>query len=169
MKNPYMMLSLLIPGRKAPGNKIDVYLRPLVDDLKELWNEGIKTYDTSKQHSFKLHAALLWTINDFPAYANLSGWSTKGKLACPICNENTESSYLKSSHKLCYMGHRRFLPQKHNWRQKKEFFDGTKEHRIAPNELSGDQLLQQLMNVPKVQFGDDEATRKRKRTKIELN
>ena len=25
------------------------------------------------------------------------------------------------------------------------------------------------MNVPKVQFGDDEATRKRKRTKIELN
>ena len=59
MKNPYMILSLLIPGRKAPGNKIDVYLRPLVDDLKELWNEGIKTYDASTQHSFKLHAALL--------------------------------------------------------------------------------------------------------------
>ena len=116
-----------------------------------------------------MHAALLWTINDFPAYANLSGWSTKGKLACPICNENTESSYLKSSHKLCYMGHRRFLPLEHNWRQQKEFFDGTKEHRIAPNELSGDQLLQQLMNVPEVQFGNDEATRKRKRTKIELN
>ena len=31
-----MMLSLLIPGPKAPGNKIDVYLRPLVDDLQEL-------------------------------------------------------------------------------------------------------------------------------------
>ncbi|KAK9986017.1 hypothetical protein SO802_030968 [Lithocarpus litseifolius] len=36
MKDPYMILSLLIPRRKAPGNKIDVYLRLLVDDLKEL-------------------------------------------------------------------------------------------------------------------------------------
>ena len=35
MKDPYMILSLLIPGHKAPGNKIDVYLRPLVDGLKE--------------------------------------------------------------------------------------------------------------------------------------
>ena len=97
IKDPYMILSLLIPERKTPENKIDVYLRPLVDDLKELWNEGIKTYDASMQHSFQLHAALLKTINDFLAYANLSGRSTKEKLACLICNENTESSYLKSS------------------------------------------------------------------------
>jgi len=36
MKDPYMILSLLILERKAPGNKIDVYLRLLVDDLKKL-------------------------------------------------------------------------------------------------------------------------------------
>ena len=78
MKDLYMILSLLILGRKAPRKKIDVYLQPWVDDLKELWNEGIKTYDTSMQHSFKLYAALLWTINDFLAYTNLSRWSTKG-------------------------------------------------------------------------------------------
>ena len=104
MNDLYMILSLLIPGRKAPGNKIGVYLQPLVDDLKELWNEGIKTYGASTQHLFKLHIALLWIINDFPAYANLYGWSTKGKLACLICNKNTKSSYLNFSHKLCYMG-----------------------------------------------------------------
>jgi hypothetical protein len=40
---------------------------------------------------------------------------------------------------------------------------------MAPNELSGDQLLQQLMNVTNVQFGKDETTRKRKRTPNELN
>ena len=34
-----------------------------------------------------MRASILWTINDFPAYANLSGWSTKGKFACPICNK----------------------------------------------------------------------------------
>ena len=59
MKDPYMILSLFIPGHKAPENKIDVYLQPLVDDLKELWNEGIKAYDASTQHLFKLHVVLL--------------------------------------------------------------------------------------------------------------
>ena len=84
MKDLYMILSLLILGRKAPRKKIDVYLRPLVDDLKELWNKGIKMYDTSMQHSFKLYATLLWTINDFLAYTNLTRWSTKRKLVCPF-------------------------------------------------------------------------------------
>ena len=59
MKDPYMILSLFIPGHKAPENKIDVYLQPLVDDLKELWNEVIKAYDASTQHLFKLHVVLL--------------------------------------------------------------------------------------------------------------
>ncbi|XP_062145287.1 uncharacterized protein LOC133852537 [Alnus glutinosa] len=35
MKDPYMIMSFLIPGPKAPGNDIDVYLQPLVDDLQE--------------------------------------------------------------------------------------------------------------------------------------
>ena len=39
--------------------------------------------------SFKLHAMLFCTINDFPAYGNLSGYSTKGHKACPICEEGT--------------------------------------------------------------------------------
>ena len=47
MKDPYMILSLFILGHKAPKNKIDVYLQPLVNDLKELWNEDIKAYDAS--------------------------------------------------------------------------------------------------------------------------
>ncbi|XP_041000851.1 uncharacterized protein LOC121246677 [Juglans microcarpa x Juglans regia] len=73
MKYPYTMLSLLITGPKAPGNDIDVFLRPLVDELSELWEEGIHTFDAYNGQMFRLHAALLWTINDFPAYANLSG------------------------------------------------------------------------------------------------
>jgi len=32
---------------------------------------------------FFMKAALMWTINDFPAYGMLSGWSTHGRLACP--------------------------------------------------------------------------------------
>jgi hypothetical protein len=41
--------------------------------------KGVETWDEDKKEKFTLHALLLWTINDFPAYAMLSGWSTKGK------------------------------------------------------------------------------------------
>ena len=105
MKPEYCMLSLLIPGPRSPGNDIDVYLQPLIEELKELWELGVETYDSSKNETFQMRAALLWTINDFPAYAMLFGWSTKGKLACPCCNYKTSSCYLKHSHKMCYMDH----------------------------------------------------------------
>nr|XP_027067486.1 uncharacterized protein LOC113693107 [Coffea arabica] len=81
MKQPNFMLSLLIPGPFAPGNNIDIYLKPLIAELKELWDVGVNTYDASRKENFQLRAALLWTISDFPGYAILSGWSTKGKLA----------------------------------------------------------------------------------------
>ena len=78
-------MSLLIPGPQAPGKDIDVYLQPLIDELKYLWEKGVMTYDASKKESFMMHAAVLWTIHDFLAYRTLFGWSTKGYKACPIC------------------------------------------------------------------------------------
>ncbi|XP_074266804.1 uncharacterized protein LOC141590091 [Silene latifolia] len=39
-KSKYIMLTLLISGPKQPGNDIDVYLAPLIEDLKLLWNVG---------------------------------------------------------------------------------------------------------------------------------
>ena len=71
------MLSLLISGPRQPGSDIDVYLAPLVDDLKTLWEVGVETYDAHEQEFFTLKAIFLWTINDFPAYENLSSCATK--------------------------------------------------------------------------------------------
>jgi len=105
MKSEYLILSLLIPGPRSPGNDIDIYLQPLIEELKELWEFGVETYDASRNQTFQMRAALLWTINDFPAYAMLSGWSTKGKLAYPCSNYGTNSFYLKHSRKMCYMDH----------------------------------------------------------------
>ncbi|KAF5446854.1 hypothetical protein F2P56_032452 [Juglans regia] len=167
MKDPYLILSLLIPGPKAPGNDIDVYLRPLIDELKYLWEDGVNTYDASTSSRFRLHAALLWTINDFPAYANLSGWSTKGKLACPTCNDETDSLWLVYGRKHCYMGHRRWLSAGHRWRSKKVDFNGNTDYRHQPIHLSGDAIMEQLKEVTDVQFG--KTTKKRKRTANELN
>ena len=46
--------------------------------MKELWDVGVETYDISTGHTSQMKAALMWTINDFPAYGMLSGWSTHG-------------------------------------------------------------------------------------------
>ena len=91
MKMSSFMLSLLIAGSISPKNDIDVYLQPLVKELKELWDIGVKTFDASSKKSFQMHAALLWTINDFPIYGNISGWSTKGALAYLSCNYDSQS------------------------------------------------------------------------------
>jgi len=73
LKQSYWMLSMMIPGVRSPGVSIDVYLQPLIDELKVLWEEGVKAWDAKERKDFDLHAILLWTINDFPAYAMLSG------------------------------------------------------------------------------------------------
>ena len=63
-KQSYWMLSMLIPGPKSPGMNIDVYLQHLIDELKELWVNGVETWD-AKVKNFTLRAILLWTINVF--------------------------------------------------------------------------------------------------------
>ena len=111
MKSESLMLSLLIPGPSAPGKDMDVFLRPLIDELKELWETGVETRDAFNGSTFLMRAAMMWTINDYPAYALMSGWSTKGYKACPTCNEETPSVGVRS--KIAYIGHRRFLDVSH--------------------------------------------------------
>ena len=84
-KQQNVLLSVLISGPDGPGDAIDIYLQPLIDELIALWEDGVDTYDASTKTNFKLRAALLWMVHDFPAYGNPSGHSTKGRLACPVC------------------------------------------------------------------------------------
>ncbi|XP_074323671.1 uncharacterized protein LOC141660579 [Apium graveolens] len=78
MKRKFMMITTLISGPQAPGNDIDVYLQPLIDDLKKLWEEGEpNVYDAHTKSFFTLKAILMWTINDFSGYGNLSGCVNK--------------------------------------------------------------------------------------------
>jgi Transposase family tnp2 len=39
------MLSLLILIPKQPGNDIDVYVQPLLEDLGKLWKDNLKVFD----------------------------------------------------------------------------------------------------------------------------
>ena len=74
MKWKFIMMPALIQGPKQPGNNIDVYLKPLVDELLQLWKEeGVRVWDQDKQEMFNLRALLFVTINDWPALSNRSG------------------------------------------------------------------------------------------------
>ncbi|GJT81279.1 protein exportin 1A [Tanacetum coccineum] len=72
---------------KQPGNDIDVYLRPLIDDMIDLWGKGFEIYDAYKKR----------------------GYGTKGEKACPVCEKNTHSQWLTNGRKIIYMGHHSLL------------------------------------------------------------
>ena len=83
MKRKFIMMPVLIQGPKQPGNDIDVYLRPLVEELLQLWNgTGVRAWDEHMGEEFDLKALLFVTINDWPALSNLSGQTNKGYHAC---------------------------------------------------------------------------------------
>ncbi|GJX93998.1 zinc finger, PHD-type containing protein [Tanacetum coccineum] len=146
MKESSFMLTLLIPGPKSPGKDIDVYLRPLIEDLKVLWDrKGVETIDVASGQKFNMRAMVLWTINDFPARSSLSGWSGQGYKACPTCNEDTPSVRVLS--KTAYVGHRRFLKKPHKWRSSREF-NGQTDNRDPPKEFGRDEILAQLDRLP---------------------
>nr|XP_011463602.1 PREDICTED: uncharacterized protein LOC101298016 [Fragaria vesca subsp. vesca] len=149
MKRKYMMLTLLISGPKQPRNDIDVYLQPLVDDLKVLWDGIEQVYDSVRGEYFKLKAVLLWTINDFPAYGNLSGCVVKGYNACPICVDQTKPYRLKHSKKLVFWRNRRQLPRHHPYLKQASAFDNTIEKEDAPTPLTGEETFARVQGLPK--------------------
>ncbi|CAL9018720.1 unnamed protein product [Prunus brigantina] len=102
----FIMLTLLISDPKQPRNDIDVYLEPLIDDLKSLW-DGIRgVYDAHNGEYFTLRAALMWTINDFPAYGNLSRCNVQLLMG----NLNMAHLMVEDGDKVC-------------WKKKSIFFD----------------------------------------------
>jgi len=78
LKRKFIMMHVLILGPNQTSNDIDVYLRPLVDDLLLLWREGVCVWDEDKQEDFNLRALIFITINDWPTLSNLSRQSNKG-------------------------------------------------------------------------------------------
>ncbi|GJW10137.1 putative transposon, En/Spm-like protein [Tanacetum coccineum] len=87
MKRKFINLSVLISG--YPGNDIDVFLEPLVDDLHTLFETGVDTYDASTKDNFNLCAVVLWTINDYPALGTLCGCPYSGFKGCVVCGKDT--------------------------------------------------------------------------------
>jgi hypothetical protein len=155
MRLNFMFLSMVIPGPSSAGRNRDVFLHLLIDELTQLWSSGSLTYDISRKQNFVMRAALMWTINDFPAYGMVYGWSTHGKLACPYCIENNKAFTLTNWGKASFFYcHRRFLPPNHRYRKnRKDFFVGRVEKDVAPPRLSGEELLDVVSEYDDIVFG----------------
>ena len=145
MKSEYIFLALVVPGPEHPRKKLNILMQPLVDELLNLW-EGVETWDASLKQNFKMQAAYLWSIHDFPAYGNFSGWSTHGRLACPLCLCDTKAFRLHNGRKACWFDcHRHFLPINHVFRYDANGFrKGTVMHDEPPRHLTGEEILAQM-------------------------
>ena len=124
MKRKYILLSMMISGPRQPGNDIGVYISPLINDLRLLWNEGIEVDDAYFGETFKMHAMLFCTINKFPTYVNLDGYSVTGHKSCSICEDNTCYHQLEFGKNTVYLGHQKFLKPDHPYRRLQKAFNG---------------------------------------------
>ncbi|XP_075636598.1 uncharacterized protein LOC142608811 [Castanea sativa] len=158
MKEPYFMLSLLIPSPHQSGNEIDIYLKPLVDELKELWEKGVETYDAYRKEHFQMRATLLWTIHDYPGFGNVSGWRTKGYHSCYTCNDEPYSEALES--KIGYINHRAYLPMEHHWRHSR-LHNGLSKKRKRSLELQVEKIQEKLDRMPNIILGKHPSNKKR--------
>jgi hypothetical protein len=102
-----------------------------------------------------MRAALMWTINDFPAYGMVSGWSMHGKLTCTYCMENNKAFTLTNGGKASFFYcHRCFLPHNHRYRKnRKDFFVGRVEKDVAPPRISGEELFDVVSEYGDIVFG----------------
>ena len=153
---------MMISGPRQPGNDIDVYLAPLLEELTTLWEDGGDVWEGNLQQTFSLRAMVFCTINDYPAYGNLSGYSVKGHHACPICEKNTTFLQLKHGKKTVYTRHRRVLNQYHPYQRLKKAFNGCQENESALKPLDGKEVYDRVKDIITI-FGK---TQKKSATEI---
>ena len=55
MKETFFMMSLLISSPKSLRRDTDIFLWPIVDELKHLWIKGVDVYDASMKESFWMY------------------------------------------------------------------------------------------------------------------
>jgi hypothetical protein len=147
-KRKYLLLSILIQGPKHPSTDIDVFLKPLMQEMETLWKEGIDIVDGFTWQTFNLRAIIFITIYDYQALFVLSG-QIKDRMGCTVCMDDTISSFLEGSRKVVYLGYRCFLVEGYRYRSKKfnNFFDGRLELHSAPVKRDGHYIFEMVTTI----------------------
>ena len=94
----------------------------------------------------------------------MSGCTTQGYAACLHCDKDPLSYSIK--HKLCYIGHHRFLPPDHLWRTKSDLRSVHKEKQHQPESFTPAKLEAELEKVRHIKPGIEGVShsKNRKRT-----
>ena len=84
-------MPLLIQGPRQPGNDIDVFLEPVIDELVEMFEKGVPdVWDEYKTEHVMIKGVLIATFTDLPGRGSLFGEKTKGYTGCVECLDNTD-------------------------------------------------------------------------------
>ena len=70
-----MFMTLLVPGPNDPGKNLNVYLRPLIDELIDLWQVSVHTFDAT-YFSTKNVDYFFFTFNYKKLFKYMAGWCT---------------------------------------------------------------------------------------------
>jgi hypothetical protein len=144
---------------------MDVFLKPLMQDMKVLWEKGVEMLDEYRQESFTMRAIIFVTINDYPALFTLSG-QFKGKLGCVIYKDETAYVFLDASKTIVYMRHRRFLSKGNRYRLQKmdKYFNNNDElHSTTPSGNSKGQRVFRIVSNIKFVSGKKTKTENQER------
>jgi hypothetical protein len=87
------------------------------------------------------------TISDFSVAHNLSRLSKEVGCGCPHCFREIDSQYLSESQKIVYMGHRHYIPIKHQFQNMKDQFNGKIEKRHPPSYLTSHKVYEMVKDV----------------------
>jgi hypothetical protein len=101
LKQGFVFLALIIPGPKEPRKQMNVFLHPLMEEMKELWL-GVDAYVGHLKCQFNLRVAYLWTIHDYFAYGKFVGCCVHGRLNCLIYMDDTDSFRLQHGKKVSF-------------------------------------------------------------------
>jgi hypothetical protein len=112
----------VIPGPKEPKKQMNIFLHPLMEELKELW-QGVDAYDSHLKCRFNLYDVYLWSIHDFLAYGKFISWCVHGQLNCLVYIDESDAFKRQHERKVSFFDcHRRFIPLSHEFRSDKESF-----------------------------------------------
>jgi hypothetical protein len=82
LKEGFIFLALVILGPREPKKQMNIFLQPLFEELKKLW-QGVDAYDSHLRCRFTLRASYLWLIHDYLGYSKFADWCVHGRLNCP--------------------------------------------------------------------------------------
>ena len=144
MKRKFMMLSKMISGPWQPENETDVYLSPLIEYLRFLWDQRVEIFDAYENVNFNLCALLFAPLMIFQ---HMGIWAITVLKDIMLARYVKRTSYhqLKHRRKTSYIRQWRFLKHNHLYRRLKKAFNGSQEDKIAPPPLTGKEVATEFV------------------------